>query len=392
MNREIQPETERRMTAAESGSGGAGQNARSDRGACAPKPCVSAAAGEPRIEAVIPVYHPDERLDAALELLSRQRQPVVCIHLMDTLRPDGSSSLRAELRNRPGVVVHEVPHAEFDHGGTRRLGASLCEGADYLLFMTQDAVPVGEELTAALLAGFSGQAGEDLSSGEPRRQRSGAFAQSEEGLSSEKPVVAVSFARQLARQGASVEERLTREFNYPGTPSLRTRADLDRLGIKTYFCSNVCAMYDARVYRALGGFVQRTIFNEDMLYAAAAVQAGYAVFYAAAAEVVHSHAYTAEEQLRRNFDLGVSQAEHPEVFLAIRSEREGMRYVRTMLRALRANGAGGEIPGFLLRCAARFIGYRAGRSYRRLPMALIRRLTMSPNYWKETGKSDHHPL
>ena len=38
------------------------------------------------------------------------------------------------------------------------------------------------------------------------------------------------------------------------------------------------------------------------------------IAYEAEARVLHSHNYTNMQQLRRNFDLGVSQAEHPEVF------------------------------------------------------------------------------
>ena len=56
---------------------------------------------------------------------------------------------------------------------------------------------------------------------------------------------------------------------------------LRRLGIKTFFCSNVCAAYRREIYEELGGFVKHTIFNEDMIYAAKAVEAGYAIAYAA---------------------------------------------------------------------------------------------------------------
>ena len=37
--------------------------------------------------------------------------------------------------------------------------------------------------------------------------------------------------------------------------------DLPELGIKTFFCSNVCAMYERETYLAQGGFPRRTIFN-----------------------------------------------------------------------------------------------------------------------------------
>lgn len=36
---------------------------------------------------------------------------------------------------------------------------------------------------------------------------------------------------------------------------------------KTFFCSNVCAMYRRSIYEKLGGFVKHTIFNEDMIFA-----------------------------------------------------------------------------------------------------------------------------
>lgn len=66
-------------------------------------------------------------------------------------------------------------------------------------------------------------------------------------------------------------------------------------------------MYDRRTYEELGGFVESTLFNEDMIYAGHLVQAGYAIAYAADAKVVHSHNYGCLAQLHRNFDLGVSR-------------------------------------------------------------------------------------
>lgn len=66
----------------------------------------------------------------------------------------------------------------------------------------------------------------------------------------------------------------------------------------------MCAAYRQDIYEELGGFVKHTIFNEDMIYAAKAVEAGYAIAYAADARVVHSHNYTNGQQFHRNFDLG----------------------------------------------------------------------------------------
>ncbi len=70
-----------------------------------------------------------------------------------------------------------------------------------------------------------------------------------------------------------------------------------------------------KLFLEAGGFTNRTIFNEDMIYAGNAVlDRGQAIVYAAKARVIHSHNYGCIAQLKRNFDLAVSQADHPEVF------------------------------------------------------------------------------
>ena len=79
----------------------------------------------------------------------------------------------------------------------------------------------------------------------------------------------------------------------------KTIEDVDKLGIKTFFCSNVCAAYKKSVYKELGGFVPRAIFNEDMILAGTMIKAGYGIAYAADAKVIHSHNYSGRQQFHR---------------------------------------------------------------------------------------------
>ena len=48
--------------------------------------------------------------------------------------------------------------------------------------------------------------------------------------------IAVSYARQLSNSDASCEERISRNFNYPAESRVKTQADIQALGIKSYFC------------------------------------------------------------------------------------------------------------------------------------------------------------
>ncbi len=312
------------------------------------------------IDAVIPTYYPTERLFSLLSMLQKQTVPLRRIYLINT-EEDGFLMALAKqgmdpesfVNRYPQVHVRHISKEEFNHGFARNLGMQLAEGADYVLLMTQDALPFDRELISELLS---------------------PFAVDEQ--------MAVTYARQLPEKNAGVTERLTRSFNYPAQSRTKSQKDFETLGIKTYFCSNVCALYKRSVFDKLGGFVDPAIFNEDMIYAGTALQAGYHSAYEAGARVIHSHNYTAMQQFHRNFDLGVSQAQHPEIFQAASSEGEGVQYVKTVTKMLIKEHAIGEIPGFVTGCGARLIGYRMGKKYEKLPKKWILRCTMSPGYWK----------
>lgn len=301
------------------------------------------------VDVIIPAYHPGKEFATLIKRLEKQSVPIHRIIVMNT---EESMWNKEWEKLSDAMEVHHLTKEEFDHGGTRAWAAELSD-ADVMVFMTQDAMPVDRELLAELLK---------------------ALDQEEN--------IAAAYARQLPNAECSFVERYTRAFNYPDTSLVKTKADLDKYGIKTFFCSNVCAAYKKDIYEKQGGFVRHTIFNEDMIYAGGLIQAGYGIAYAAEARVIHSHNYNCMQQFHRNFDLGVSQAEHPEIFEGVPSEGEGMRLVKKTLAYLIHSGRIWLIPGFVLQCAGKYAGYLAGKKFRKLPKKFILWCTMSPNYWK----------
>ena len=153
------------------------------------------------------------------------------------------------------------------------------------------------------------------------------------------------------------------------------------MGIKTFFCSNVCAAYRMELFRRLGGFEKRTIFNEDMIYAGRAVKAGYAIYYASKARVVHSHNYSGLTQFHRNFDMAVSQADHPEIFEMAPSENEGIRLVKSTAGFLVKQKKPWLIVPLLWQSGCKYLGYLLGKNYKKLPMSLVRAFSMQKSYW-----------
>ena len=301
------------------------------------------------VDVIIPAYHPGKEFATLIKRLEKQSVPIHRIIVMNT----EESMWTKEWEKLSDVMeIHHLAKSDFDHGGTRAQAAELSD-ADVMIFMTQDAMPADRELLAELLK---------------------ALEQDEN--------IAAAYARQLPNAECSFVERYTRAFNYPDRSGVKTKKDMDQYGIKTFFCSNVCAAYKKDIYQKQGGFVRRTIFNEDMIYAGGLIQAGYGIAYAAEAKVIHSHNYNCMQQFHRNFDLGVSQAEHPEIFEGVPSEGEGMRLVKKTLSHLVRSEKIWLIPGFVMQCAGKYAGYLAGKNFRRLPKKFVLWCTMSPNYWK----------
>lgn len=301
-----------------------------------------------KVDAVIPAYKPGLDLRELVEKLLDQTVRLGRIIIINT---DREFFDEKEYLIAPAVEVVHITRHEFDHAGTRDMGLRMSD-ADYVLFMTMDAIPKDNYLVEKLLSGF-------------RRADN----------------IAVSYARQLPKKDCNRIEQITREFNYPAQSRVQTSDDIKELGIKAYFCSDVCAMYDTSIYRSLGGFKAPAIFNEDMVYAAGALDAGYAVSYCADALVYHSHNYTGRQYYRRNFDLGVSQADHPEIFERFNVKGTGMQLVRKSLAQICRRGTPAEIIRLVYYSGMKYLGFRKGKNYHKLSLKSCLKHTSDKEYW-----------
>lgn len=314
------------------------------------------------VDVIIPTYKPGKGFLSMLDALFQQSYPISRILIINTEKKywDALDDFVQIQKQHPNLEVLHITEDEFDHAATRQMAAQLST-ADIFVMMTMDAVPENKKLIEELVEGI--------------------VACREDGTK-----VAVSYARQLPKQDAGLIECYTRRHNYPAESMLKTKRDLPRLGIKTFFCSDVCAAYDRQLFVRLGGFVPKAIFNEDMIYAAKAVENGYGIYYAATASVFHSHNYSGFRQFQRNFDLGVSHAQHPEVFAAVPPESAGIQMVKQTAAYLCRCKKPWLILKLIWQSGCKYLGYRAGKAYQKLPGFLILKWTSFPGYWKRGKK------
>lgn len=281
---------------------------------------------QPNVSVVIPALNAADRLPRLLELLQGQSLRPAQILVVDSSSTDGTAQVASSF---DGVQVNVIDRATFNHGTTRH-EALLATTGEYVCFLTDDAVPANADLLKNLLRPFCD------------------------------PQVAMASGRQLPKPQARRFEQLVRGFNYPDVSHVRSRQDLPTHGIKTFYLSDVCALYRRSAYLAVGGF-RHVNTNEDMLIAAAFVHAGYKVAYAADAQVLHSHDLSPREQYVRNKAVGEFLETHSDELRCPDATGEGVRLVKAVSAQLLREGRFGELAAFGLDCAARLLGNRAGR-------------------------------
>ena len=279
------------------------------------------------VSVIVPTLNAENEITELLQKLSRQTVKADEIIIVDSASDDNTVALAKAC---PDVRVLEIERHEFDHGGTRDLALRASKG-DFVIFLTQDAVPADDRLLENLLKPF------------------------------EDRLVAGVSGRQLPKADAKPYERLVREFNYPAKSFTRTKEDIPRLGIKTFFFSDACAAYRREIYLELGGFEKNLLTDEDLFFAAKMIHAGYTLAYAADAQVFHSHNLSLQQQFERNRIQGIEFKKHAQLLSGVSLEGEGVKMVKEVSKNLLAEGKVGNIFAFWLDCGARFLGSRAGR-------------------------------
>lgn len=281
----------------------------------------------PSLSVVIPTLNAAGEIDELLTLIETQTLRPFDILVVDSSSEDGTVD---KVAKHPWVNFVRIERKEFNHGSTRDMALRRTAG-DIVCFLTQDAVPASSRYLETLV----------------------------EPLLADSSVALVS-GRQLPKANARRFEQLVREFNYPDTPSVRSKDDLKKFGIKTFFASDACSGYRRTAYLECGGF-DHVNTNEDMLMAARFIASGMKVAYEPRAEVYHSHNLTPSQQFARNRAVGFFLETHADDLMHASEIGEGGRLVKAVSSQLLREGNLVELIAFGVDCCARLLGNRAGR-------------------------------
>jgi rhamnosyltransferase len=302
----------------------------------------------PTISVIIPTRNGAATLRELLAALRIQTKYPDEILVIDSASDDDTVAVAEGY----GAVVHRIAAAEFDHGGTRSLGAKMTS-AELLIYFTQDVLPADRTVIERLIAPL-------------HQQRD----------------IAMSYGRQLPAFAADELAAHLRRFNYPAQPAIREFRDRQRLGLATIFASNSCAAYRRSCLAEVGFFPAGLIFGEDTWVAGRLLERGYKIAYTADAGVYHSHNYRREDEFRRYFDIGVLHATENWLLTTYGGTAgRGLSYLRSGIIDLGRRRSYSAIAEFMVRVALKWIGYQLGRRFRLLPNGMATRCSLNKTWW-----------
>lgn len=299
------------------------------------------------ISIIIPTYNAQNYLVKLLDSIKIQSLKECELIIIDSSSKDDTVKIAKKYTDN--VIV--IPQNEFDHGGTRAKAAQLAKG-DILVYLTQDALPYNEYTIDNIIKIFKDAK------------------------------VGAAYGKQISYEDTNLFGKHLREFNYSDNAYIRDRNDISTFGLKTAFLSDSFAAYRKSSLEKIGWFKDGLILGEDTYAGAKLILDNYSLAYVSEAKVYHSHSYSVLQEFKRYFDIGVfHQTENWILESFGKAEGEGMKYVKSEFKYLLDHGTWYLIPEFFVRNGMKYLGYKMGQNYNKLPKWLIKKFSMHHRWW-----------
>lgn len=231
---------------------------------------------------IIPLYNGGTLYEDVLRAVLAQEYDDFEVVVVDSTSSDGSGEFTKELAKTDARIIYSrIQKITFQHGRTRNYGASLATG-EYLVFITQDALPFNNQWLTEMVKPFSKDA-----------------------------EIAGVFGRHLAYENGDIFEKEAlkkhfesfRENDEGAVFSIddyeRFATDLGYQAYLSFYSDNASAMRKS-IWKVIP--YPEVEFAEDQIWAKKILLAGYKKAYAYNAVVYHSHKYGFKEAMRRYAD------------------------------------------------------------------------------------------
>lgn len=277
------------------------------------------------VDIICPLYNAEKDIKNLHKSLLKQKNTEINeIRYILTESKDNTE----EKLNELGINYKKIKKDEFSHSLIREKEA-FDSKADIIVFITQDVKIVRDDWLYNLT--------KDIISGQ----------------------VEACYSRQLCDNNTI--EKYTREYNYPSESKIVSKADIKKLGLKTFFFSDASSAIKRETFVKLNGYDNKNlVISEDMYIAYKLITNGYKIKYCADSEVIHSHVFTLRQYYDRYKDTGKFFKENSYLNNYKVNQAGGSMAKYVLKRAIQDKNVGVLIK-FIPNMAVRFIGMKVGK-------------------------------
>jgi rhamnosyltransferase len=184
----------------------------------------------------------------------------------------GSTDATLEIAGRFPVRIESIPEEEFHHARTRNFAAGLTSG-EFIVFLSQDAIPATDTWLSGMLANF------------------------------DDATVGAVYGRQIPRPDSTLERQDVLGTMYGAQRLVKDPSQKNELGYRFYHFSDVNAAFRRVVWQATGFPEDLPVF-EDLGIAKRILDEGWKIVYEPRGAVFHSHHHSTLQLFKRYFDIG----------------------------------------------------------------------------------------
>ena len=212
------------------------------------------------IDIICPLYQAEDYIENLHQSLLKQKN--VNIHKIKYILTN-SSDKSEEILKKNKLNYELIEKKDFSHSLVREK-AAMESNADIICFISQDIVIENNDWLEKLV--------NPIINGE----------------------VEATYSRQLTKFNNI--EKYTRECNYSDKSMIKSKKDIKKLGLKTFFFSDASSAVKTDVFKKLNGYDNKNLpINEDMYLAYKLIMNNYNIKYCADSIVYHSHQFTLKE-------------------------------------------------------------------------------------------------
>lgn len=283
------------------------------------------------IDIICPLYNAKTYVEEQLKQIAEQTKynNIKNIRYIITECNDGTIDIVKKLKEKNEKILYKIiKKEEFSHSLTREKEVKE-SNSDIVVFITQDVKIKKCDWLENLVKPI------------------------------ENGKVVATYSRQICEDKNSIEY-YTRIRNYPKESIIKSKENIEKMGMNTFFFSDAASSINRKIFNEIGGYDGKILpTNEDMYIAYKIIMNGYKIKYCANSEVIHSHNFTIKETFNRYKSYGQFLKQEPQI--NIKSTQTGGSLAKFIIKQAIKDKNYRIIFRFFPDMVARYIGMKIGK-------------------------------